>query len=300
MTAKTGWTIRNGLLKVCRPITLILLSMALISTARATSLHDEIQKLYGFHPASLTHEQRKVKSDEMDRFWAKAEADKGKYIPELRQELTDLGNPPFFLFDGSMLLLKMSDTSTDRKIAVNAIAHCDLDDVQSSEYFKWVQRLAAQGENTTTAALRILEDSKFQVFVPQHSLTLGQNYALIYMLLPVDQELWLPTAIDRLKIEKDPTAQRSLLLLLWYAQDVRSDKAIHVFSLDMAKPAQPRDDARKLEERTSKILATVHSKDGASEAELRKQRQALMRGVSDEALYELDDLTVKLIASRKH
>ena len=63
-----------------------------------------------------------------------------------------------------------------------------------------------------------LEQPNFKVFIPQHSLMLGQNYVLIYLLLPTNQDYWLQSAMDRLRTEHDETAQKSLLLLLWYAQ----------------------------------------------------------------------------------
>jgi hypothetical protein len=57
-------------------------------------------------------------------------------------------------------------------------------------------------------------------------LTLGQNYALVYMLLPTNQDYWLRPALDRLPTEENETAQKNLILLLWYAQTEASDKAI--------------------------------------------------------------------------
>jgi hypothetical protein len=160
--------------------------------------------------------------------------------------------------------------------------------------------MAAQGEDTTAAAFHILVEPKFQVFIPMHSLTLAQNYSLIYMLLPTSQDFWIKPAVERLHDEKDETAQKSLLLLLWYAQTSDSDKAIADFSADASKPS------------ASKAYATelVHRKDSAdmmvratallaSEESLRKARRERMRAVSDEALYDLDAYTVKIIAKRK-
>lgn len=129
-----------------------------------------------------------------------------------------------FLYDGSVLLLKLSGVPPDRKIALAAIAHCDLRDVQAKDYFLQVHRMASRGEDTTAAAFRVLEQPKFQVFIPQHVLTLGQNYVLIYLLLPTDQNYWLQPALDRLKVEHDQTAQKSLLLLLLYAQTDATDQ----------------------------------------------------------------------------
>src|SRR5205807_4520773 len=75
-----------------------------------------------------------------------------------------------------------------------------------------------------------LDRTKFQVFIPQHSLTLAQNYCLIYMLMPTNQDFWMQPAVQRLPGVNDLTAQKSLLLLLWYAQTPDSDKVIGEFS----------------------------------------------------------------------
>jgi len=67
--------------------------------------------------------------------------------------------------------------------------------------------MAAQGEDTTSAAFHILAQTKFQVFIPLHSLTLGQDYCLIYMLLPPIR-IWIQPAIDRVHSENDVTPKR--------------------------------------------------------------------------------------------
>jgi hypothetical protein len=235
----------------------------------------------------------------LDQFWAKAKSQRDVYVPELRRELADFSNPPFFLFDGSQLLLSLSDAPADRKIVLSAVAHTDLRDLQLKDYFLLVQRMAAQGEDTTVAAFHILPEPKFQVFIPQHSLTLAQDYCLIYMLLPTNQDFWVQPAIEHLRAETDVTTQKSLLLLLWYAQTPDSDKAIQEFSTAPAKSQASKAYANEL----------VHRKDsmgrkdaaGASEGEnsLRQARRERMKAVSDEALYDLDSYTAKIIAIRK-
>lgn len=151
-------------------------------------LHAQIQQTYNFQPHTLNHEQILKKSKTLDQFWTKAMSQRDAYIPGLRRELADFTNPPFFLFDGSKLLLSLSKDPADRKVVLAPISRCDLRDLQLIDYFYLVHDMAAKGENTTAAAFHILEEPKFQVFIPQHSLTLAQNYSLVYMLLPTDQD----------------------------------------------------------------------------------------------------------------
>ncbi len=120
----------------------LVLSAGLVA-AQPTFLHDDIHRLYGFEPHLLNDQQREQKSALMDQLWEKAKAQRLAYIPALRQELQDFGNPPFFLYDGSLLLLSLSDTNEDRKTALAAFARCALRDVQPTDYFLRVHRMAA-------------------------------------------------------------------------------------------------------------------------------------------------------------
>ncbi len=283
-----------------KAVRVLLIVLLLASCAAAQSVREEILKTYDFQPHSLSKDQIAQKSSVLDQFWAKAKADPAVYVPALREQLSDLSSPPFFLYDGSALLLSLSDKHTDRVVALAAMAHCDLRDVQEHDYFLQVHRLAALGEDTTAAALHVLEQPKFQVFIPLHVLTLGQNYVLIYLLLPTDQKFWLDPAIDRLKIEHDPTAQKSLLLLLWYAQTNEADRALTAFFADAKQPKDSRDYAQQLLRRESAVDAKVKERARAmTEAGLREKRRQRLSAVSDEALDDLDDYTLLLMAKRQ-
>jgi hypothetical protein len=269
-------------------------------TSSSGDLHTAIQRVYNFQPHTLNKAQIAQKSDVLDQFWAKAKSQSAVYVPGLRRELADFSNPPFFLFDGSKLLMSLSKDAADRKIILPAVAHSDLRDLQWIDYFLLVQSMAAQGEDTTAAAFHILAEPKFQVFIPQHSLTLGQDYSLIYMLMPTNQDFWFGPAVERLHVENDVTAQKSLLLLLWYAQTPDSDKAIADFSVDAEKPPASKTYAMELAHRKDSSDMNVGTTALlASEESLRKARRERMKAVSDEALYDLDSYTAKIIAKRR-
>jgi hypothetical protein len=282
---------------------LLLISLLLIANSAADEsaiIHQQIQQTYNFQPHLLSNQEITEKSAALDKFWTTAKAEMSVYAPALRQELGDFKNPPFFLYDGSMLLLSISDAPADRKIALAAMARCDLRDVQMKDYFLQVHRMATLNEDTTAAAFRVLEQPSFKVFIPQHVLTLGQDYVLIYLLLPTDQDCWLQPAIDRLKAEHDQTAQKSLLLLLWYAQTEAADQAISAFAGDANKPSLSRTYAQGLVHRKDKIGLKQRTQAlGSTETALRQKRRERLKAVSDEALIDLDDYTMMLIAKRK-
>lgn len=160
-----------------------------------------------------------------------------------------------------------------------------------------MHRLAALSEDTTLAAFHILEQPKFSVFIAQHVLTLGQDYALVYLLLPTDQTYWQSPAVARLKTEREPTAQKSLLLLLWYAQTNVADDAIHNASSDSTRPAEVRSYARSLLERKAGPLQRAEAIVTSDES-LRGKRRERLKAVSDEALIDLDSYTMMLVSQR--
>src|SRR3984893_3505153 len=285
------------------PICVFLARLLLIASSAAgqsASIHQQIQQTYNFQPHLLSNQQITEKSVALDQLWTRAKAGPSLYIPALRQELGDFKNPIFFLYDGSALLLSLSDTPADRKIALAAMARCDLRDVQAKDYFLQVHRMASLSEDTTAAAFHILEQPKFTVFIPQHVLTLGQDYVLIYLLLPTDMDYWLQPAINRLKTETDETAQKSLLLLLWYAQTEAADKAVSAFAGDDSKPSVSRTYANERVHRKDKIAVKDRAEAlVASEPSLRQKRRERLKAVSDEALIDLDDYTLTLVAKRK-
>src|SRR4029077_17746007 len=107
--------------------------LASSAPGQSASIHQQIKQTYNFQPHLLSSQQITEKSAALDQLWTKAKKERSQYIPALRQELGDFKNPIFFFYDGSMLLLSLSDTPTDRKIALAAMAHCDLRDLQAKD-----------------------------------------------------------------------------------------------------------------------------------------------------------------------
>jgi hypothetical protein len=269
-------------------------------SARQAPIHAEIQEVYNFQPHLLNRQQMAQKSTVLDQFWTHAEEQPALYVAGLRGELGDFANPLFFLYDGSILLLSLSDAPGDRKIALAAMSHCDLRDLKATDYFLQVHHLATLNEDTTAAAFHVLEQPDFKVVFGEHVLTLGQDYALVYLLLPTDQNYWLEPAITRLGMERDQTAQQSLLLLLWYAQTDIADKAIRDFAADTAKPAAVRSYAQGLVARKGNLAPAERAEAlGTNEESLRQKRRERLKGVSDEALTDLDHYTMMLMSKRQ-
>jgi hypothetical protein len=252
----------------------------------------KVLALYSFQPHRLSEAEVHAKSADLDRFWESVKANAAGTLPLLRIELENPQNPTFFFYDGAKLLLSLSNEASDRELALRSLPKVDLRDVQHTDYLRTVHSLARLGLDTRTAALRILEDPDFKAFIPLHALTLGQDYCLIYMLYAQSGVSFEADLVARLRVERNPKAQRSLLLALWYLTTPTSRDAIASFSRRSDISGESATYARDLLSRNAGISISLKSSES-----LRAERVKVMqRPISDEALIEFDSLTFKLLA----
>jgi hypothetical protein len=260
--------------------------------------HAEILKTYGFQPHKLSQKEIEAKSNDLDQFWSKVKNRKEQYLPLLRAELQAPSNSSFFYYDCSKLLLSLSENIDDRKIVLKAIPKVDLLDVQHNDYLRTIHMLARNELDTSDAALRILDYPQFKAIIPQHALTLDQDFSLIYMLIPTKEEYYLQKLIKRLSEEKNIASQKSIIQMLWYTVTKQGDQAIQKCSEDSSKPNESRLWAKELLGRKSK-LGLTSKLTVSSYSSLKQKRKEVMSRISDEALIEFDELTAKMLVDRK-
>jgi hypothetical protein len=270
-------------------------ALALADPISEPAFHSKVVDLYSFEPHKLASAEMQAKSGQLDQFWAMVKADPPNTLPLLRRELENPSNSAFFSYDGSKLLLALSSDRSDQALALRSIAKADLRGVQHSDYLRTVHWFASKGFDTREAAFRILAFPGFKAFIPQHALTLGQNYSLICMLFPMEETRFVPDLSARLATEPDLDAQKTLLLALWYAGTPAGNAAVKAFASDQNDHPEATTYAKSLLER-----ATGPGSFSLSSAEaLRDERRKVMqRPISDEALMEFDELTLKLIAKQ--
>lgn len=283
-----------------RVIVAIILSVSAMCVAAQSSgidrnFHQRIKRLYSFEPHTLTTNQIEEKSLALDEFWKEATASPEQYVPALRAELRDKSNPAYFAYDGSKLLLSLSDLHADRALALDSIPRADLRGIQHTDYLRTVHWFAVNGFDTTTAALRILDFPDFKAFIVQHALTLGQNYSLIYMLFPMSELNYISDLVELLEVEEHSASQKSILLALWYTLNNEAREAATQFIYDESKPEESRLYGRELANRSAPITGYLTF---SSETELREERRKVMLKLSDEALLEFDNITEKLLAKQ--
>jgi hypothetical protein len=280
-----------------------------------SKFHGEVVKLYDFTPGTLPQKEMEAKSGELDAFWEKVKGDPATFGVALRKELARKDAPKFFLYDGSMLLLSLRPKpatpaaaepvdKADAQLVIASLARCTLKGIQQDDYLRKVHWLASEGNDTTAAAFHALDEPKFQAVIAQHALMLGQDFSVVYMLLPTDEAFYLAPALERLKTEKDEQACASLLKLIWYAATEAGDAAIQAAAQDAGRSDAVRKAAAKLASQSmifamaqpelrAKYAAAVGIGVDATVAELKAARRRRMQdNISDEALADLDKFTL--------
>lgn len=261
------------------------------------AMHAQIKSLYSFSPSTVTAEVRTSKSKQMDAFWDEVKQNKDRELPLLRKELESQGDPAFFLFDGSTLLLSLSHTPADQKLAAAAFSRTDLRDVQRRQYLLAVHGLAVQGIDITPAALHMLDDPKFEVYLPEHAYKLDQSACLLVALLPLKSDIWLPAVIARGQQKSDLTAMKTILLLLFYAQTDRSDQVLRTIAAQEQSPKEVQEFAKTILKH-ERELGVGKKPSPQAQDRLREERRTRMSSISDEAMGDMEELTRKIAQAR--
>jgi hypothetical protein len=269
----------------------IALFMLMTATCFSQSLHDDIKAVYNFSPGKLTREEQNKKIALMDNFWNKVKADTTKYLPALRTELQTDDNPKFFYFEGGQLLLTLSKAVRDKQIVLDAILKSDLSDIDRRTLVSTLNYLAKSKLNTTTAALKILDDKEFQFFLPEHSFYFNQGYSLTYSLLPTNPGFYLTPLTNRFKEEKDVKTKKSIVTFLWFANTCDGNEFLKGLTADKTEDKEIVDYTSDLLTRKLKKQKYYKQLESMSFDDLIKAQTASTNRMSDEAIYELDYIT---------
>lgn len=288
---------------------------SLLGVACAASLEEaraDIVKTYNFDPSSMSFDKQSARAPELSKLWDRYSKAQETYAPALRTELRTVGNTELLYCDGGMLLLAKARDNEDEILGLASIRQCSLVEIQHTPFFYTLHALAVKGIDTFDLQTRMLSKPKYSVFIVQHALILGQDYAFLYPFLVQDESKYVPRLIARLQVENDEVAQKSLIRALWYAASPESFSALKVFlTLPNVKPSVKAEASNLLEQykkiqglkESDPILKRIYSELSGSQnlslEELKSKRRMRMRSISDEALYDLEAYTVLLYRAQK-
>jgi len=254
------------------------------------SLTNDIDNIYNFKPSKLTDKEQEIKMPTLDKFWDKVRSDTIKYLPSLRAELKTNGHNPYFYYDGSGLLLSLTNSKVDKELAIEAISKCDLDDISQKVYVQTLNSLANEGLDVTMAAVRILLVEKYSFFIPQHAMSFNQGYCLTYMLLPQPNFNYVDTLINMFKTV-NLTSQKSIITTLWFAYTCKGDNFLKSIIADNTIQKEVREYAKKIMGYTKLSKDQQEYLKVIGKEELDNLRKDALKIFSDEAIEELDMTT---------
>lgn len=223
-----------------------ILCFTLLTTyAYGQTLSNEVDSIYNFKPSKITENEKRRIGTVLDKFWEKVKNDTTRFLQQLRAELQTNKHKPFFYYDGSSLLLSLTNSIADKELAIEAIAKCDVDDISREIYVKTLNRLANEGFNVTKPSIKILYEDNFSFFIPQHAMTFNQGYCLTYLLLPQKNVNYVDTLIKIFAFVK-PEAQESIITTLWFDCTCKGDQFLNSIYADTKIDKSVREYAKKI------------------------------------------------------
>jgi hypothetical protein len=258
--------------------------------------HALVIKTFSFSPHNLDKDKMDEKDIELNSFNNLVLSKGDIVLPKLREELKRGDNPSIFYWNGSLLLLSISNDVGDKQLAVSAIARCDLRDIDTFGFLAVVNRLAMEGIDTSMAAFRVLDYPDFKVFLPEHAIGVDMGFSLIFMLCPLPENLFIEKAIQRFEKEKNNEVKMALLGLLYFTVTPAGDEILDKTAKDEKESLGVRDAANKFIKFKSESTSMPDSNFDPkiiqnSIQELRNKRRDTLHEVSDEALEEFQKLS---------
>ncbi len=269
-----------------------LLICFLSSVVFGQHLKNRIDSIYTFRPHLLSKEETAQKSGILDRFWNLVKSDTTTYLKELRTELRAEGHNPFFYYDGGALLMANSKSGSDMRLAAAILPRCDVKDLNPQDYVSTLNHMAAEKIDITGSAMKILDDTSFYFFVPQHAFTFDQGYCLMYCLLPLEPGVYMDRLITAFHQTKSKQAQISIITTVWHANSCIGDAFLESIT---AKNSLSKDVADYAGRMLGNASISKESKDYAKSAkqeDLVELKKAALRRFSDEAIDELSLATI--------
>jgi len=262
----------------------------MINGLSAQSFHEEVQSTFNFSPRKLSKKEHLKIIPKLDKFFEKIISNKSKYLQPLRNELKGNYNTPYFYFDGGILLMEISKEPADIQLVADALVKTDLKDLPPEMYLNHLLRLSIKGANVIDAAFHIYSDSEFKVFIVEHSLFLNQGECLEFILPRYNSELYVNKLINIYSHTDTVSKKMSIIPLLYYSRNCKADEFL-------TKILSDKNESKNIKLTVHKILELTPNKRRQNREKYQKIRneiKSVLTRISDEAIYELDELTLKM------
>jgi len=246
---------------------------------------------YDFIPHQLSKQEQQEIFPKLDSFFNLVIKDTLTYKPLLKKELLEDGHFPYFYYDGAHLLMMLNkENKKDDDLIIESFKKAEIKDLNPQVFTFLLTKLSLRGANTTDIALSILKDSNFSFFIPEHSFMFGQSYCISYILLPLEQKLYISKLIEEFDSSTD-LAKKSILTTLWFGYSCDGDTFLDEikndpkYSKDIRQYVSDLQRRKKVEAKTKKFMSDVYGDD------LNKILIESFSRFTDEAIGNIDYVT---------
>jgi hypothetical protein len=272
-----------------------LLGIILSINLYGQDFHAEVNAVYNFVPHKMSGAEQNALFPKLDKFFELVTKNKDKYLESLRNELKRTDNNSYFYFDGGVLLMECSNSEPDLQLIADVLTRVDLRDVPHDIYLGQLLKLSIKGANVIDAALHILDEPTFQVYIPQHALTLCYGEALKFILPRYKSELYIKQLISKFGMVSSYKNKMTCLDLFIYANCCEADQFLVSIKSDTNQPQQIRDEVDK----TIKLTTVSGSQNDKEYSSFFDKRKEALNRISDEAIDELNNFTLGMRKSYK-
>lgn len=259
------------------------------------SFHEEVKSLFNFTPHKLSKDEQQKIFPKLDKFFNKVISNKDYYIDSLRIELKSNDHNPYFYFDGGVLLMEISKELKDLQLVADALTKVDLRDLPRKMYLQHILGLSIKGANVIDAGLHIFSDPTFQVYIVEHAFLLNQGESLKFILPRYESELYVDKLISLYQKSNSKSMKINIVELLYYSRNCKADNFLSDLIRNKKEPKDVKDLIKKIENQSTKKAKSNPN----NYNEIREKIKISLTRISDEAIYELNELTGMLTKNYK-
>lgn len=170
------------------------------AAGQSTNSCEDFQKLvkatYNFKPSKLSDKEQTAKSAAMDKVWEQAKSNSVLLAPCLRELLVSPHIDPWFLFDGSCLLVEIDPSKASKQIEVDNLGKVDFFDVQLREWVEITARRGFEDFDISRLGELWLACSNAEYYLPEHgAYKVDKGNAALFIYGSMDESLATPALL---------------------------------------------------------------------------------------------------------
>jgi hypothetical protein len=226
------------------------------------SFHNLIRTTYDFKPSKLPPPELDRKSAEMDNIWDLVAAN-AKLVPCLRKALAERNADPWFLFDSSMLLVRLDPSPESWKIQVRGLIAVDLDDVNLGTWVAAVAARAIDGLDVSEAGAHWLSYDGAQYPVPEPGMSVDAAMGALFIYGSIDETIATPALRKVVQDGSHPRRDVALAILKKQATAESFEVLKQINALEKPDLIPPRSQPKTTRDQLVEAFASATSGDWA-------------------------------------